>query len=240
MADKKLIMKLNVIIILLFFSLLIIPQIRSQETNDVCFIHFTEQNCPNCLTIDAFMENMTQIYNNTMVITYDLSLPGNEQVFNLYRQKYGIYRYLPSVLFGKYDFLISMDDIRAGLEKRIIHFTTQDGNECPMVDGTTTPPNDIGEGTDLPGEPAVIAGDQVGEIPQDSGEEYIIPGDEEGKENGGNQIIGIDDITNAIENITNPQSMEDYLIIAAIFIIVILFIVLVIVKMGKGRKKRKK
>ena len=239
--NKKLSMKWMSLIIPILFFLLIMPGITSQETNDVCFVHFTEQDCPNCLTIDVFIQNLTQIYNNTMIITYDLSVPGNEQVFNLYAQKYGIYRYMPAVLFGKYDFFISMDDIRAGLEKRIIYFTGQDGNECPMVDGTTSPPSDVGEGSDLPGEPAVIAGDQVGQIPQDDGEgDIITPEEDDQGENEGNQIIGMDDITNIIENITNPQDTEDYLIIAAIIIVVIVVIALVIAKKGRKRRKGKK
>ncbi len=224
----------------ILFFLLIAPGIMSQETNDVCFIHFTEQNCLNCLTIDEFIQNMTQIYNNTMVITYDLDVQGNEQVFDQYRQKYGIYRYIPAILFGKYDFFISMDDIHAGLEKRIIYFTSQDGNECPMVDGTSSPPSDVGEGSDLPGEPAVIAGDQVGEIPQGNEEEdNAIPEGDNQEENEGIPVIGMDDINNVVESITNPQDIEDYMIIAVIIIIIIVVISLVIAKKRKRRKGKK-
>ncbi len=226
-----------------FITLVILsyPALSQEESTYVCFVHFTEQDCPNCRAIDSFIENMTDKYNNTLVITYDLDVPGNGEIFDLYSQKYGIYRYMPAVLFGEYDFFVSMDDIKAGLEKRIIYYTERQGNECPSVPEPPPPPPGYSTGEELPGSPVVTGGEPaVAEWQKrDTGPPA---GEDEGAVSDEDNAVPPPGPAEIMEMITSPEDTADYFSLAFVILVVVVAAGVAVKGLRSrkgGRKKRR-
>ena len=122
---------------------------------EVCFVYFTA-DCLNCYVADSHVESVKTSSNKVVVIKYNVDDPSvNMNVLNAYKDTYQVDFNRPLVLFGMYDALRGMDDIRVGLQERVDYLLTQEGNVCPLVDGTFTDPATIDD-VSLPGEPEIL------------------------------------------------------------------------------------
>lgn len=201
---------------------------------NVCIVYFTNVDCANCQVTDDFIFNVIEPeYNvNFIVIEYDIYNPQeNGPVADEYVNNYNLPNRIPLVLIGPDYFFVGMDDIRVGLGDAVEYLVTQEGNNCPMADGTTKPWEDIVV-EELPGSP------QVTEVPSDGVPGEMPPEDTEQKEDvdrGEDETeTFIPDIGGAIQSmikdVVESEHFYDWLIVTAAFIILIFGVSLLFVR----------
>lgn len=225
------------VFVVFFISLMFMTYpVNSQEgaPENVCIVYFTNVDCANCQVTDDFIFNVIQPeFNvNFIVIEYDIYNPeDNGPIAEEYVNNYNLPNRIPLVLMGPNYFFVGMDDIRVGLRDAIDYLMIQEGNNCPLADGTTKPWEDI-HVEELPGSPQVTevpSAGAPGEMPpEDTGQKEDVEGVENKTETFIPDIGGA--IQSMIKDVVESEHFYDWLIVTAAFIVLIFGVSLLFVR----------
>jgi hypothetical protein len=204
-----------------------------EEVKEVCFVYFTA-DCPNCWIADGYVDNVRSGQDRVVVIIYNVDDPTvNMDVLNAYKEKYHVDFNRPLVLFGVYDAYRGMDDIRLGLQKRVDYLFTQNGNECPLVDGTTVAATNLDAGS-LPGEP------EIKEIPWEGPGSDVPATEPDGEEPGNNVtespgVVSVPELFSDFGNyVSDPENLDSVIIISVLAAIICALVAVYFI----GKRKR--
>ncbi|UCC91568.1 MAG: hypothetical protein JSV39_04650 [Candidatus Aenigmatarchaeota archaeon] len=150
-------------------------------------------------------------------------------VFEAYRETYGLPNDVPLVLFGIDDYLLGKNDIYRNTETKILGFINQNGTNCPLE--TRQVPSGELDPEILPGDPEILES-EIGEV--DEGDD----GEEEEETEGG-IVIGWEevDIVSAIQGLLESEYFPTLVLLTAMFIIVIFAVSLSLGRKGAKREK---
>lgn len=127
-------MKKIVLIILLTFLALLIPNFALAQSNKLCATYFTYIGCPNCATTDPIvLTEWTKNYPNLVIIEYmwhggDFKDP-NSQFFGEYASAYKTQAAVPQLIFDKKNIRLGKIDVPKGEE----NIKTLTSNPCPLI-----------------------------------------------------------------------------------------------------------
>ncbi|MCK5023636.1 MAG: hypothetical protein KAS04_05660 [Candidatus Aenigmarchaeota archaeon] len=216
----------KLLLILLTF-VIIVPTVSAEE---VCVVYFTASTCGDrCVLTDSFMEGLINEYSDVLAaIKYDVSVPGNMDVFGAYKYNYGISSDVPVVLFGQNDYFADKTDIFKNTEARIMELIAENGSNCPLTSGSI-PPASAGAAS-LPGNP------QVFEIvdptnPEDFSDEKQ-PAENDDNEKITEDVVEIN-FQSLFEEPTKPENIPIWIGVAVVFIIMIVSLTLTYGRKGK-------
>lgn len=133
--------------------------VQGEEIKKVCIVYFTGYGCgDDCGLTDTLMDGLLSEYAGNLVsITYYVdSSQENQNVFQAYKNTYGLPQNVPIVLFGKNEYFQGIDDIYKYTESKIFSFLQMNGTNCPLDSGYI-PPSQLGS-VNLPGQPEVQIG----------------------------------------------------------------------------------
>lgn len=217
-------MKKSIVFLVMLF---LVSNVRAQG-NEVCLVYFTGYACgDDCGLTDTFMGGLMYEYLNLTAIKYNIDAgQGNMDVFDAYRETYGLPNNVPLVLFGENDYLLGKNDIYRNTEIKILSFLNQDGTNCPLESGYV-PPSSLNP-SDLPGQAEVFESEGLGEVweEEESDDDVEIP--EEETETFIPDIGGA--IQSMIKDVVKSEHFYDWLIVTAAFIILIFGVSLLFVR----------
>jgi len=127
--------------------------------SQVCIVYFTGIGCPHCAKADSVvLEALPKEYGeNFVVIEYEIyQNRDNIPIFQSYDSVYKTGLAIPLVILGKDDYIVGDTPIIQNIRNKIDDYLAKAGNPCPMIDGSSTPFNEINTG-DLPGSPKIIS-----------------------------------------------------------------------------------
>jgi hypothetical protein len=226
MRDNKILDMKFLTIMVILTSVLISNSAYSQDVHEVCFAYFTGPNCYNCPETDSYIyDTIIPGHNNIVVMVFDIGNPAHDAIMDQYVTNYGIYKRIPTVVFGKYDFFVTMDDIAMGLEKRIDYFSERQGNRCPISDGSSVPSSNLGPGATgkIEGNPGVYIDTEEGNTEEvdESVEEPIT-------ENPIEQVSHA--VEKGLEKISGSTGIDANILMIVIIAVVIIVIIAIALK----------
>ncbi len=147
MKIKKLVPLLS---LLLLFILL---PLKTQAKEPVCATYLTQVGCTHCAKTDPVVLNeVFDKHSNFYVIEYEVFKDKVNAPFLMdYHEKYSTPLGVPTLVFGKQDFLVGDRDILKNLDQNI---NQKEGNKCSLKTGETVSLNNLDFNT-LAGKPKI-------------------------------------------------------------------------------------
>ncbi len=152
--------KLTVAVLAVLLYAMLMPAVSAQET--VCGVYITGIGCPHCARADpVLLEQFVNEYPNLVIIEYEIyQQSGNAPLLYTYHENYNTSILgVPGVIFSHEENIIGDTPI-INNARALIENLSENGNPCPLPDGTTAGFDSLDIGS-LPGKPKIWKKDRV-------------------------------------------------------------------------------
>ncbi len=101
-----------------------------QNQSDICLHLFYKEDCPQCLNIGNFLQNLEEEYNLT-IKKHDIGLEEENHLYQSFKEKYGLVTASYPIIFLGDRYYIGEKAIKGHVEKEIIR-CEKEGCACPL------------------------------------------------------------------------------------------------------------